>query len=128
MNLRGGLFAGGHEYGPARSLHGVQDRPKLRLGFCERDVFGGEDRLLAGGLLPRKPESMKGELLRSVWVALSETEEHVHRFRCYAPAGILEPLLDELSKALVLRTAVEKRIDSLVHTCDLARLNVQNDS
>lgn len=128
MNLRGGLFAEDHEYGPARSLHGVQDRPKLRLGFCERDVFGGEDRLLVGGLLPRKPEGMKGELLGSVWVALSETEEHVHRFRRYAPAGILEPLLDELSKALVQRTAVEKRVDLLVQSCNLARLNVQKDS
>ena len=37
----------------------------------------------------------------------------------------LEALFDELSKALVQRTAVEKSIGLLVHTCNLARSNVQ---
>ena len=41
-----------------------------------------------GPAFPPKPESVEGELLCSVWVALSETEEHVYRFRCYAPGGI----------------------------------------
>jgi hypothetical protein len=70
---------------------------------------------------------VEGELLCSVWVALSETGEHVYRFRRYAPGGILEPPFDELSKALVQRTVVEARIGSHVHTCNLARLNVQKD-
>jgi hypothetical protein len=39
----------------------------------------------------------------------------------------LEPLFDELSKALVRRTAAEKGIDLHVQTCNLARLNVQKD-
>jgi hypothetical protein len=38
-----------------------------------------------------------------------------------------EALFDELSKVLVQRPAVEKRIGLLVHTCNLARLIVQKD-
>jgi hypothetical protein len=44
---------------------------------------------------------VEGELLCSVWVALSETKEHAYRFQRYAPGGILEPPFDEPSKALV---------------------------
>jgi hypothetical protein len=40
----------------------------------------------------------------------------------------LEPLLDELSKAPVQQTAIEKRVDLRVHACNLARLNVQKNS
>jgi hypothetical protein len=36
-------------------------------------------------------------------------------------------LSDELSAVPVRRTAVEKRIGLLVHTCNLARLIVQKD-
>jgi len=39
----------------------------------------------------------------------------------------LEPLFDELSKALVRRTPAEKGIDLHVQTCTLARSNVQKD-
>ena len=37
----------------------------------------------------------------------------------------LEVLFDELSKAFVQRTAVEKRIGLLVYTCNRARSNAQ---
>jgi hypothetical protein len=44
-------------------------------------------------------EGVEGEQLCSVWMVLSETEEHVYRFRRYAPGGILELPFDEPSKA-----------------------------
>jgi hypothetical protein len=72
-------------------------------------------------------EGVEGELLCSVWVALSETEERIYRFRRYAPGGILELPFDETSKALVQRTAVEKGIELHVQTCNLARSNVQTN-
>ena len=40
----------------------------------------------------------------------------------------LEPLFDGLCKAFVQRTAVEKSIGLLVHTCYLALFNVQKKS
>jgi len=52
-----------------------------------------------GPAFPRKPDSVEGELLCSVWVALSETEERVYRFRRYAPDSISNFPFDEPSKA-----------------------------
>jgi len=40
----------------------------------------------------------------------------------------LETLFDDLSMAFVQRTAVEKSIGLLVHTCNVTRFNVQNVS
>lgn len=53
--------------------------------------------------------------------------ERVERPPCRSGSLLASPF-DEVSKAFVRRTAVEKRAGSLVQACSLARLNVQKDS